>query len=144
MTEADDPSELMGANWSLDGPYSPERLCAALSMASALVRYTNHATFLRPAAMWGAPEMYPVLGNLSEAVGRLEQLTQQLASWCRALADDPTLRHDGYRTYPIKARRAAAAAAEFLVSASAIACQLAEAVASAHQQISHLYHQEDA
>lgn len=111
---APDAHVLIGDYWPADGPHSRESVAAAALGVDELAHYLARAT-----APWGAgpgvlrygPDVYRVIGELRSAMGRLDQVLDQIAQRAAALADDPTLyddRRDG--TDPDATARLAAAA----------------------------------
>lgn len=140
-----DPDEIVEQYWPYDGPHSPERLGTALAAVAELVRYSNNAS-QHSKNLGYAPEGYRALGGMSRATGDMPQLFGQLATWAEQLSQDPTVRHDAWRAEPAVchqvAQETAVEAVTALRQAGALAQQLHEAVSTAQQQLSHLYHEQ--
>jgi hypothetical protein len=136
--------EFTSPNWPTDGPHDPIRLLNAWNVIAELIRYSNHASYSKD-ALASAPETSNTTGAYQEAMYRLVQFTQALADWAGNLAADPTLRHDGRRGKADSQRAASVAAlnASMILSQGVSAAKtLADLAGAAHQEISHLYHEQ--
>lgn len=143
MGPVPDPYELIGAQWPVDGPHSPDRLAAACQALAELVRYANHATASPgSAALRSAPEVYPAVRGLAEVSAGLVQLARQLSGFCAGLAVDPTLRHelDNGTDSGGSAPAAAQAGAEHLLRAAVRTDRVAESLRAATEVLGQLYH----
>lgn len=129
--------DLVQQCWPYDGPHDEETITSAAEATDELVRYLNNAS------LWHlpAPTLYETLGSLTEALGRMRRLVQLYARTAEGYSDDPTLRHDA-DCHAVTGRAAveAVAAAENLWLAVAPLVEAAEALNTAHQELSHLYH----
>jgi hypothetical protein len=143
-TELIHPEEFASSNWPIDGPYDPIRLLNAWNVIAELIRYSNHASYSKN-ALASAPETSNITGAYQESMHKLPQFTKALAAWAERLATDPTLRHDRRRGKNDGSQAASAAAlnaSNLLNQATMVARSLAELVGAAHQEISHLYHEQ--
>lgn len=148
MTQFDAELFLSGHGWRMDGPHSPERLKEALDTIAELIRYANYATRGRQ-ALTSAADAYEAVGALFVATSRLPQLMSQLADFTSlVLPTDQSLRHADYQAAPTPLSRQMGADAGFdaavkLAFARDTAGVVAQALAEAHNQLSHLYHEEE-
>lgn len=146
-----DPETLVAQHWPLDGPYSPELLASALDTAAELIRYACRATVAgrRSTALRSAPELYTSIGHLVTVAARMGNLANRLADFTTfTLPADPDLRHDQYSTEPPSMSRQMAIDTAFdaavkLGLARDNAGDLARALGEAHEQLGHLYHEQE-
>ncbi|MGW5924242.1 hypothetical protein ACWFPY_35060 [Nocardia fluminea] len=107
--------------WPVDGPYDPQHFAEAMLALQHLVRYSNHATLEAPSSVLPEPhDAATVIRRLSDGIGGLGQLLDQLADRCDALAQDPTLRSATGAREPDPCRAATAASAELRTAGSGV------------------------
>jgi hypothetical protein len=107
-------SPLSGSDWvqaafPLVGPFDAEHLVRACDALIELVRYVAHATYPVRDSLRYAPDVYAVLGRLSQAVHSLHQVCEQIGHRLEGLAADPRRRPNwpsgGPTCWPARSRR---------------------------------------
>jgi hypothetical protein len=133
-----DPERLVGTFWHVDGPHDADTVQSAAAAIDALTHYLARST-----APWAGnvldhgPYVYRTVGELSSALGRFDQVLDQLSQAVAALAADPTM-YDDRRDRP--AERTAGELQGALDAARVALGPLAAAMRDAHSASSHLGH----
>jgi len=137
-------TEVVGAYWALDGPYSPELIESAAVALAELVRYIGRATQPQHDVLTEAPHVAGLLGSLATAAHREKQLCRQLSVSARGLADDPSVRHDLCRDDAEPSRLMAVTAARKAAAELGFAVDVAEELGGfldrAHREVEWLSH----
>jgi len=88
-----DPDAVAHGVLPLDGPYDPDRVCAAAAVVAELVRNLNHATLHRSAFVYPS-QVGQVVDSIRGAIGRLDQLFRQVGARLGGFGADPALYAD--------------------------------------------------
>jgi hypothetical protein len=92
-----DVDTLIATFWHRDGPHTPDTVASAALGIDELTHYLARATF-GPSVLPHGSDVYVLVRELRSALGRLDQVLDQVSARTAALATDPTLyddRHDG-------------------------------------------------
>lgn len=129
-----DAEKVIHTFWYPDGPHSSDTIVSAAAAIDYLTHYLARATFRGPTK---GPRLYRVVGELSSAVGRLDQVLDQLSRHAGNLATDRTL-YDDRRDRPASVT---AGDLQGALDAARVALgPLAAAFRAAHSASGHLGH----
>lgn len=133
--------DVVERHWPYDTAGDVDAFTDAARALAMLVRYCTNATHTDRMGTVSAPQMDTALSPLLIATRRLPQLFRQLGEWAEQASHEATLRHDN--NDPDNRRVAsltAGLAAQDLRDAGSYADALHEALDSASEHLSHLYH----
>lgn len=134
-----DTRDLIEDHFPFDGPHTPDSVAAAASCVDDLTRYLANATWPYKQVTKRAPRLRPVVAQLSNGLGHLPQVFQQIAAALDNIADDPSL-FDDRRSAAFPGADTARAAADELRLAAQQTELLRSRLSAAGSHLWHLGH----